>query len=28
VVFYSISGCFWLAYILFTKRLNKFGNIK
>jgi hypothetical protein len=26
VVFYSISGCFWLAYILFTKRLNKFGK--
>jgi hypothetical protein len=26
VVFYSISGCFWLSYILLTKRLNKFGN--
>jgi hypothetical protein len=23
VVFYSISGCFWLSYILLTKRLNK-----
>ena len=24
VVFYSISGCFWLSYILLTRRLNKF----
>jgi hypothetical protein len=24
VVFYSISGCFWLSYILVTKYLNKF----
>jgi hypothetical protein len=23
IVFYSISGCFWLSYIFFTKRLNK-----
>jgi hypothetical protein len=23
VIFYSISGCFWLAYILLSKRLNK-----
>ena len=22
-VFYSISGCFWLSYILLTKRLNR-----
>jgi hypothetical protein len=27
VVFYSISGCFWLAYILLTKRLNKTDNV-
>ena len=24
IVFYSISGCFWLSYILLTKRLSKF----
>ena len=24
IVFYSISGCFWLSYILLTKRLNTF----
>jgi hypothetical protein len=23
VIFYSISGCFWLSYILLTKYLNK-----
>jgi hypothetical protein len=23
VVFYSISGCFWLSYILLTRHLNK-----
>ncbi len=23
IVFYSISGCFWLSYILLTKQLNK-----
>ena len=23
VVFYSISGCFWLSYILLTRYLNK-----
>jgi len=23
IVFYSISGCFWLSYILLTKYLNK-----
>jgi len=23
IVFYSISGCFWLSYILLTKSLNK-----
>lgn len=23
IVFYSISGCFWLSYILLTKHLNK-----
>ena len=23
IVFYSISGCFWLAYILLTRYLNK-----
>jgi hypothetical protein len=23
IVFYSISGCFWLSFILLTKRLNK-----
>jgi hypothetical protein len=22
-IFYSISGCFWLSYILLTKYLNK-----
>lgn len=22
IIFYSISGCFWLSYILLTKRLN------
>jgi hypothetical protein len=22
-VFYSISGCFWLSYILLTRHLNK-----
>jgi hypothetical protein len=27
VVFYSISGCFWFAYILLTKRLNKTDNV-
>jgi succinate-acetate transporter protein len=25
-VFYSISGCFWLSYILLTKQLNKNPN--
>lgn len=23
IIFYSISGCFWLSYILLTKFLNK-----
>lgn len=23
IVFYSISGCFWLSYIFHTRRLNK-----
>jgi hypothetical protein len=23
VIFYSISGCFWLSYILLTRYLNK-----
>jgi hypothetical protein len=23
IIFYSISGCFWLSYIFFTKQLNK-----
>jgi hypothetical protein len=23
IIFYSISGCFWLSYILLTKYLNK-----
>jgi hypothetical protein len=23
IIFYSISGCFWLLYILLTKHLNK-----
>jgi hypothetical protein len=23
IVFYSISGCFWLSYILLTRHLNK-----
>jgi len=23
IVFYSISGCFWLCYILLTRHLNK-----
>jgi hypothetical protein len=23
IVFYSISGCFWLSYILLTRYLNK-----
>jgi hypothetical protein len=23
VIFYSISGCFWLSYILLTRHLNK-----
>jgi hypothetical protein len=23
IVFYSISGCFWLCYIVLTKYLNK-----
>jgi hypothetical protein len=23
IVFYSISGCFWLSYIFLTKSLNK-----
>ena len=23
IVFYSISGCFWLSYIFLTKHLNK-----
>jgi hypothetical protein len=26
VIFYSISGSFWLAYILLTKRLSKNGS--
>jgi len=23
IVFYSISGCFWVSYILLTRHLNK-----
>jgi len=23
IIFYSISGCFWLSYILLTRRLSK-----
>jgi hypothetical protein len=23
IIFYSISGCFWLSYILLTKHLSK-----
>jgi len=23
IVFYSISGCFWLSYILLSRQLNK-----
>jgi hypothetical protein len=23
IIFYSISGCFWLSYILLTRLLNK-----
>jgi hypothetical protein len=28
VIFYSISGCFWLSYILLTKYLNKKENLQ
>jgi threonine/homoserine efflux transporter RhtA len=23
IIFYSISGCFWLSYIFFSKRISK-----
>ena len=26
MLFYCISGCFWLLYIILTKLLNKFNN--
>jgi hypothetical protein len=27
ITFYSISGCFWLSYILLSKHLNKTNKI-